>query len=167
MIGGLGGDPLNLLGRVFEQAIGRLASDDERNPTGNAAPDELIVTALGDRLGRMISGDSDGHHDGDWPDINAPRCADDDWLAHYQELLEHNSVVAAALGACDCWGRNPGCPICDGLGIPGWELPQEQLFAAYVHPAIDAATPIPSTPPSHEERDTVNERQEHSHGHLA
>lgn len=53
-----------------------------------------------------------------------------------EELAERDQVLAAALGACDCWGQNPRCRICQGEGGPGWLLPDRQLFTAYVYPAL-------------------------------
>jgi hypothetical protein len=54
------------------------------------------------------------------------------------ELAERNLALAEALGACDCWGQDPRCHICEGEGGPGWILPDRQLFATYVQPAIRA-----------------------------
>jgi hypothetical protein len=63
-----------------------------------------------------------------------------DQLRHYEELLERNSVLAAALGACDCWGQDVACPFCNGVGGPGWVRPDERLFGSYVRPALHAVT---------------------------
>jgi hypothetical protein len=45
-------------------------------------------------------------------------------------------LLAAALGACECWGRDPGCGLCNGDGGPGWIDPEEDLYAEYVRPAV-------------------------------
>jgi hypothetical protein len=54
----------------------------------------------------------------------------------YNELFHRNAAVAAALGACDCWGERANCPLCNGEGSPGWVPPDENLFAIYVRPVV-------------------------------
>jgi hypothetical protein len=54
----------------------------------------------------------------------------------YNELFHRNAAVAAALGACDCWGERANCPLCNGEGSPGWVPPDESLFAIYVGPVV-------------------------------
>ncbi len=52
-------------------------------------------------------------------------------------LREVNDVLAAALGACYlCWGNDAGCPVCHGIGTPGTTMPDKQLFAQFVVPAL-------------------------------
>jgi len=55
-----------------------------------------------------------------------------------QTLIGKNTVVASALGACDCWGELADCPVCAGAGASGWLVPDPAAFSAYVAPAIDA-----------------------------
>ena len=55
----------------------------------------------------------------------------------HERLREHNLVVAAALGACECWGLEDECPQCFGDGRSGWLPPDHQLFDEYVRPAFD------------------------------
>lgn len=45
-------------------------------------------------------------------------------------------VLAAALGACECWGDDPACAVCGGAGSPAWLEPDEELFREYVLPAV-------------------------------
>lgn len=45
-------------------------------------------------------------------------------------------VLAAALGACACWGHDPGCAVCAGRGGSGWRDPDLELYAEYVAPAV-------------------------------
>jgi hypothetical protein len=132
-------DAIVLVERVLQHAQGQLTDD---SAGGDRSLDEVVVAALGNRLAQMFSDDG-GSAVGDWlaAGINA------DELSHYEELIDRNSVLAAALGACDCWGQHAGCPLCDGIGGPGWTLPDERLFASYVRPAlavrnISAATTV-------------------------
>lgn len=47
------------------------------------------------------------------------------------------AALARALGACPvCVGGDAGCPVCAGSGTPGWAVPDPDLFAAYVAPAL-------------------------------
>jgi hypothetical protein len=56
-----------------------------------------------------------------------------------KELSDRNTVLAAALGACHrCWGTHADCRVCGGAGVPGWVLPDVDLYASYVHPAVRA-----------------------------
>jgi hypothetical protein len=47
-----------------------------------------------------------------------------------------NIVLAAALGACECWGLRADCHICSGRGSAGWTEPVPELFDEFVGPAI-------------------------------
>ena len=61
-----------------------------------------------------------------------------DALLH-EELVDRNLILAAALGACDCWGTVPDCRVCSGAGGSGWADPEPALFAEYVAPALARA----------------------------
>lgn len=58
-----------------------------------------------------------------------------DALAH-QRLVDGNLLLAAALGACECWGHEPDCRECGGDGVTGWLPPDPQLFRELVAPAL-------------------------------
>jgi hypothetical protein len=45
-----------------------------------------------------------------------------------------NAFVAAALGACECWGFDSGCRFCHGRGEPGFREPNVEAFTALVVP---------------------------------
>jgi len=55
-------------------------------------------------------------------------------------LSERNFVLAAALGACTCWGEDAACAFCDGQGSAAWMSPDPELFDVYVRPAVDRMT---------------------------
>ncbi len=56
--------------------------------------------------------------------------------ASYQALVDRNMILAAAVGACDCWGFEPGCPECGGAGAAGWLKPDAGLYDEFVEPAV-------------------------------
>lgn len=60
-------------------------------------------------------------------------------------------LLAAALGACDCWGLDDACDLCAGEGGPGWADPDEELYEELVAPAVrrraGTATSAPTTTP--------------------
>lgn len=57
-------------------------------------------------------------------------------ISDYNELKERNSALAAALGACTCFGHDDECEECAGEGTPGWAMPRQEEFAEYVRPAL-------------------------------
>jgi hypothetical protein len=106
-------DYLDLAQRMIAQLVDRVG--EESFAAGDEAPAERIAAALGNRLARVV--------------------LDEEAIAvRYDVLAERNVALAAALGACDCWGDDPDCAICDGDGRPGWLPPDPQLFAVYVRP---------------------------------
>jgi len=66
--------------------------------------------------------------------------------AAHEALVDRNVLLAAALGACDCWGVDAGCPGCGGEGSAGWVPPDPELYAEYVAPAVRRTSPV--APPS-------------------
>jgi hypothetical protein len=114
-------DYLELAQRVITQLVDRIADEhaftDSDEPTG-----ERIATALGNRLARVVLDEEEA-------------------AARYDLLVERNIALASALGACDCWGDDGGCAVCDGDGRPGWLPPDAQLFAVYVGPVAGVLHP--------------------------
>jgi hypothetical protein len=54
-----------------------------------------------------------------------------------QDLRARNRELAAALGACSrCWGRDSGCPICEGEGGPGGAPLEPYLYRRLIAPAV-------------------------------
>jgi hypothetical protein len=47
-----------------------------------------------------------------------------------------NILLAAALGACECWGLRADCSLCHGLGAAGWTEPVPELFDEFAGPAL-------------------------------
>ncbi|MBM2620813.1 hypothetical protein JIG36_35470 [Actinoplanes sp. LDG1-06] len=50
--------------------------------------------------------------------------------------VDTNMLLAAALGACRCWGLQPGCAVCAGHGCTGWVRPDRELFDELIQPAV-------------------------------
>jgi hypothetical protein len=56
-----------------------------------------------------------------------------------EELRERQDRLALALGACaDCWGEDPECEACGGVGTSGSFVPDPRLYRALVAPACRA-----------------------------
>jgi hypothetical protein len=119
-------DHLALAERVLAQVVDRVAADDVAT---DATPAERIATAIGNRLTRLV-------------------LDEESLAARHDGLVERNIALASALGACDCWGDRPGCPICDGDGAPGWLPPDPHLFATYVLPVAPTLPRAGSVPPT-------------------
>jgi len=45
---------------------------------------------------------------------------------------------AKALGACECWGTDNRCPVCQGKGQVGFYKPDRLLFYKLIFPALAA-----------------------------
>jgi hypothetical protein len=58
----------------------------------------------------------------------------------HQALVDRNVLLAAALGACECWGEDLNCPNCGGDGSTGWTDPDPRLFVEYIQPALTRMT---------------------------
>jgi hypothetical protein len=57
-------------------------------------------------------------------------------LEQVNALSERNAVLAAAVGACTCWGEDETCEECSGEGRPGTFLPDKAYFTEFVLPVI-------------------------------
>ena len=56
--------------------------------------------------------------------------------------VDTNLLLAAARGACECWGLRAECEICRGSGSAGWLKPDPELFEEFVQPAVDRLSGI-------------------------
>ena len=143
LIGHIVPDSNALVESVFHHVQDRLASSGVLVDAANKPPDKMIATVVGNGIARMILNEN--------PSVVGEECRAGDpneETAYYEELVDRNVVLAAALGACVCWGREVDCPSCYGDGAPGWVSPDDQLFATYVHPAINAAKSQDTTVPT-------------------
>lgn len=127
-------DPSAFLQRVMEQTlikspnlIATLAAQDE------GAREATVIDILSDRLAAMLEVEEPRKST---RDESTERNLSPDVLAWYEDLATRNAALAAALGACDCWGQVE-CTVCHGTGGPGWTLPDKRLFSYFVRPALE------------------------------
>ena len=66
----------------------------------------------------------------------------DQWAAD-EAPVDTNILLAAALGACECWGLRTDCHLCRGQGLAGWTQPDPELFEEFVRPAIERLHAMP------------------------
>jgi hypothetical protein len=93
-------------------------------------------TAFGQRLAeqammRFAQGDGTG---GGGPD---PSRIVDATQYEPEHDSDTNVLLAAALGACECWGSRVECRVCHGEGSSGWTEPDVALFQKFVGPAVE------------------------------
>jgi hypothetical protein len=85
----------------------------------------------------------------------------DRWAAD-QPPIDASILLAAALGACECWGLQASCDLCQGQGSAGWTQPDPELFEEFVRPAIEK---LHSMPPQdrkrHDQRGTDDDHDGH------
>jgi hypothetical protein len=73
-------------------------------------------------------------------DLESVQQAIDAVYAELDVMRARNAAFAAAVGACPlCFGDDPLCPTCRGLGVPGWRRPEPAAFRTYVLPAFARA----------------------------
>ena len=132
-----------LVERVIQRVLATSVGDESLDAQNGEAPEELIADALGNSLAQMLVGS-----DSQLSDVENGFTVGDsgDELVHYQDLVERNEALASALGACDCWGEQVDCDVCQGAGIPGWTLPDKQLFLYFVRPAVNAMNRLTASP---------------------
>ena len=113
-------DPASMIERVLQQLFG--AHDF----------DELIASAFGGQFRSLQDGG------GQEEPLVLDSAHDHVSAAGIEQMVDRNSLLAAALGACDCWGVDDVCPFCEGFGATGWTRPDRALFAEFVYPAVRA-----------------------------
>lgn len=75
--------------------------------------------------------------------------------------IDINILLAAALGACECWGLQADCVLCQGRGSAGWIQPEPELFDQLVRPAIARLPAIRTDPHLSEGSVTADEDNNH------
>jgi len=66
----------------------------------------------------------------------------------YVSLKGRSEQLAAAAGACpNCWGEKSACRYCRGEGTPGAFMPDWELFAQYIMPAVRRRAALTRTTP--------------------
>lgn len=149
-------------GRVFQHVLDQVRSDSALAGYAAKPPEELVAIALGNWMTGMLHGGR--------PPVPAEATADDDpppeRSIEEDEFVERDSLLAAAVGACDCWGERADCPFCEGDGSAGWIRPDKQLFTTYVYPAVRAmqAAPPAAAPTTTAQQTNGSHRKENGHG---
>jgi hypothetical protein len=75
--------------------------------------------------------------------------------------VDTNILLAAALGACECWGLEANCGLCQGQGSAGWTQPDAELFEEFVKPAIARLPGVPAR--GHEQDGSVKADEDVGH----
>ena len=86
---------------------------------------QRLVEQVVDRLGTVSV-----------PGTGPPRTVPGTLADEQEEAQDRQILLAAALGACECWGSDPECRSCGGDGMSGWHVPDAQLYEEFVTPAI-------------------------------
>jgi hypothetical protein len=120
-------DALSQLGPVLDASERSDAPESDQGPSGH------VLLSLLSQLAQPP--EADGQAGSGIGGLQGDKGDQVDHLT-YNELVHQNSVVAAALGACDCWGERANCPLCKGVGSPGWMPADENLFDIYVRPVV-------------------------------
>jgi hypothetical protein len=79
--------------------------------------------------------------------------------------VDINILLAAALGACECWGLQASCDLCRGQGSAGWTQPEPELFEEFVKPAIARLSGISAG--GHEQHGSVKADEDTGHHQTA
>jgi hypothetical protein len=127
-------DPASLFPRVVQQFLQEIlggGSPADPPADGTESPEDQVARSITGWLTQMFRGTPE----------EEPSLSMLDW----DELLDRNSALAAAVGACDCWGDDPDCGFCEGEGVPGWATPDEEFFGTYVSPALAAMSSSTTT----------------------
>lgn len=66
----------------------------------------------------------------------------DQW-AEGEPPVDISILLAGALGACECWGLQAACELCQGQGSARWTQPIPELFEEFVRPVIEKLADAP------------------------
>ena len=107
-------DPTGFAERLFQQVVARWAAAAD----SGASPIDACDTA-------------------DWFDPSTVFVTPSPKTGSSERLADSNTLLASALGACDCWGARADCAVCKGAGSSGWTHPDVELFQEFVGPAVE------------------------------
>ncbi len=134
-------DPMSFIERILQEVLDQLDRDGVfADSDSNNKPEQLVATAILDATSPESSRPRPRRAEGASPvkatAVETSPAASDGpgvevaLIDDYEQLVERNGDLVVPLGACDCWGKQPSCPICDGEGAPGWLPPDKALFTA-------------------------------------
>lgn len=126
----------NASGASVEQLVASLSESDpttallarylaDRHATAEKAPESVVDERAGER---QIA-------------FEHLRTHVTELYAELEALRVRNEQLAAAMGACSCWGDEPACSHCGGAGVPGWSAPDVLLLRVYALPALRELVP--------------------------
>jgi hypothetical protein len=121
-----------VLDRVVDQVVQRFASQGLPPGLAGRSPEDIVAAAVADWIGRILLPPPVDDVI-DVPSLSEP---EPDAPSPWEDLLDRNAELAAALGACECWGEDEACLICFGEGGAGWVRPDRRLYARYVRHAV-------------------------------
>ena len=67
-------------------------------------------------------------------------------LKYLNFLVDVNTSVSSAVGACECWGEDNTCKNCHGKGRPGYFEVNPGAFRDYVMPCLEQVADEPPAP---------------------
>ena len=112
----------------------------EPNLTDIAAQLGVTPTPQMQLLAQLLAQRSQPSDDGDDERDEEQRAAQERAARRQRRTFEHlremNQQLAAACGACVCWGRFASCPRCSGLGVAGSADVDPAMFRKHVEPAL-------------------------------
>lgn len=118
-------DPTGFAGRLLQQTITQYGLLPEPAATASYSAEDVTSYSAED-----VMSDEDVLVADQWATDQAP--------------IDTNILLAAALGACECWGLRADCNVCQGRGSAGWTQPDPELFEEFVRPAIERLPAMPS-----------------------
>lgn len=141
-------DALSVADRVLGQVLDQLGRQAQTNGLGRLPPEELVARALVNWMTPLLATPEPIAAAAGALRPVALRTIDEPATAGH--AADRNAEMAAALGACECWGEVDTCAVCAGDGAPGWLAPDRQLFVYYAQPAMRRlrADPPPAPPAS-------------------
>ncbi len=127
-------EPRAFAGRLLQQAITEYGPFTEPAATAFYAAMAEDVTASYTAMAEDVMASDTVIVPDEW--------SEDEWSE--DEPVVTNVLLAAALGACECWGLRAECHICQGQGSAGWTQPDPELFEEFVRPAISRLSTTPA-----------------------
>lgn len=127
-------DSAQAVQQVVEEALSHsIGNENQFNGFNHLLGNEQVAGWIGSQVIGFLSSGNGRHLIADLQNVM-------DYLegamTRYSELTERNAELAAALGACACWGEHEDCETCHGEGASGWLTPNQESFSELVLPTL-------------------------------